>query len=292
MNKLLIYTPPEIDDSISSEEEHTYGAEVRSFNNNDEIVIIIRQRDALLDIHRSFLHIDGKLISDAVPANVEADRITLSNNAAAYLFELISYEVNNIELDGVRDVGTVSTVKTYLCYKKDEVQELSTSGWKYNQADDIETFNHTDNTFTFRIPLKHLINLPYDYPRVISGHHRLRLIRSRTDDNCYISTGDQKAQIQLTNVELKVKHVYPNDQVKLQLLEQINRNRVISLPFRKWEIHELPTLNSTNKEIWRVKTSTQLEKPRYVILCFQTNKKNNPKADVTLFDHCNLRSVR
>ncbi|EFA11813.1 hypothetical protein TcasGA2_TC008592 [Tribolium castaneum] len=290
-SKLQVYSSPEIDDSISKEEEHTYSPQVRSFDNNDEIEIIINQRDIWISLFESFIQVDGEFIPDPVP-ETGGGNVTLTNNAAAYLFENVSYELNNVELDSVREVGTVSTIKTFLCYGKDEVRALTLAGWNDQESQQLKTFNETDNTFSFRIPLSYLLNLPFDYHRIVSGHQKLRLIRSRNDANCFISTGTRKATLKINNIELKAKHVYPNDEIKLTILEGINKDRVISLPFRKWEIHELPSVRQTNNDIWRVKTSTQLERPRFIIVCFQTNRKNNPKSDVTLFDHCDVRSVR
>jgi len=44
--------------------------------------------------------------------------------------------------------------------------------------------------------------------------------------------------------------------------------------------------------VWTVKTSNQLEKPRYVILAFQTNRKNLNTANASRFDHCNIVNVK
>lgn len=35
-----------------------------------------------------------------------------------------------------------------------------------------------------------------------------------------------------------------------------------------------------------------LERPRYIILAFQTGRKDKAKSDIALFDNCNLRSLR
>ncbi|XP_044019493.1 uncharacterized protein LOC122859875 [Aphidius gifuensis] len=62
--------------------------------------------------------------------------------------------------------------------------------------------------------------------------------------------------------------------------------------FRSWELYEYPLLPRTNKQIWTIKTASQLGKPRYVILVFQTNKKNQWNKNANNFDHCNISDVK
>ena len=56
-------------------------------------------------------------------------------------------------------------------------------------------------------------------------------------------------------------------------------------------MYEYPLLPKTTKHSWSVKTSSQLEKPRYVILGLQTNRKNNRTKDCSVFDHCKVTNV-
>lgn len=50
------------------------------------------------------------------------------NNIGAFLFESISYELNGKEVDNVRDPGTVSTIRSYLCCSKEDSTRLVTAG--------------------------------------------------------------------------------------------------------------------------------------------------------------------
>ncbi|CAG9820732.1 unnamed protein product [Phaedon cochleariae] len=45
-------------------------------------------------------------------------------------------------------------------------------------------------------------------------------------------------------------------------------------------------------EIWAVKTSASVERPRYVIVCFQKSKRDNAEADATHFDNTSIVSIR
>ncbi|XP_063915484.1 uncharacterized protein LOC135131604 [Zophobas morio] len=292
--KLQIFEQPRVDHSIIREEEHTYNPEARYLDVNDEIDIIINQEDLMIPLSECYLDIDGEFDhDDLLPNNIPPlnGNIYLTNNAGAFLFESITYELNNKEVDVVRDVGLLSTVKTFLCYGEDESNELGGAGWAVDDHG-IKTFNVLDKTFSLRIPLSSLLNLPYDYHRVVTGKHKLRLVRSKSDDNCYVSTGTRRARINIKNIALIAKHVYPNDEMKIQMLNKINKSKAILIPFRKWEIHELPILPRSKNEVWKVKTLQSVHTPLYCIVFFQTNRKNNPLADATKFDNINIRSIR
>ncbi|CAK1585090.1 unnamed protein product [Parnassius mnemosyne] len=63
------------------------------------------------------------------------------------------------------------------------------------------------------------------------------------------------------------------------------------MAFRNWDLYEYPLLPTATKHSWSIKTASQLEKPRYVIFCLQTNKKNQKIKDCSVFDHCGVRNV-
>ncbi len=46
------------------------------------------------------------------------------------------------------------------------------------------------------------------------------------------------------------------------------------------------------EHVWTVKTSNQLEKPRFIVLGFQTGRKNKKDVNASLFDHCQISNVK
>ncbi|XP_020296360.1 uncharacterized protein LOC109861218 [Pseudomyrmex gracilis] len=87
-------------------------------------------------------------------------------------------------------------------------------------------------------------------------------------------------------------HVVLNDVTKLSLLRTLESEQYLTMSFRSWDLYEFPLLQSMTKHSWAVKTTTQLEKPRYVIFALQTARRNDMSADVTRFDHCQLTNVK
>ncbi|CAG9825657.1 unnamed protein product [Phaedon cochleariae] len=106
------------------------------------------------------------------------------------------------------------------------------------------------------------------------------------------TTTTTTVEVQIHSVVLKVEHVFPNDDIKLQLMQPIENDIPILIPFRKWDLRQLPALtNGAKSEIWAVKTSASVERPRYVIVCFQKSERDNEEADATHFDNTSIVSI-
>lgn len=50
-------------------------------------------------------------------------------------------------------------------------------------------------------------------------------------------------------------------------------------------------LTNALKQSWTIKSASQLEKPRFVIVGFQTDRKKI-SSDASLFDHCNITNIK
>lgn len=271
-------------DDIIKEEYHSYLPFNANYNNSDEIIIEIPNHDVFTSPYMSYIRIEGNIDCDDIT------KITLTNNAFAFLFEEIRYEINGVEIDKVRDVGLTTTLKGYVSYGVEESKILQTAGWfPFNNNKPI-----TSKNFFVNIPLNFLLGFAEDYQKIIIySKQTLKLRRSRIDSNCYITTDDQtSAQLKINKIEWVIPHVTLNDSLKLEMLTKLKKDNPIHIPFRKWELHELPALKPTTDDNWVVKTSTNLERPRYIIIGFQDNRKDNMKSDVTLFDHLNIRNLK
>lgn len=100
-------------------------------------------------------------------------------------------------------------------------------------------------------------------------------------------------KLNIENVELKIKRIYPNDDIKLKLLKVIKADTPIVIPYRQWDLHMLPALTvGATKEIWAVKTTSSIESLKYVIVCFQTNRQDKMDNDPTYFDNINISYIR
>lgn len=287
-DKLEVFGDIHLDETITKEELHTY----QPFGSNqfapaDEIRIVIQCQDLITATFDSFIYIEGRLtFSEGTGVNTN-----LTNNAIAFLFDEVRYELCGQTIDSVKLPGVATAIKSLVSYSDAENKSLQIAGWSFNTTP-LE-IQHTDKTFTACLPLKFLFGFAEDYRRVIlNSRQELVLIRSRRDANSFISTDAGDVHVDITKLEWKVPHIQVNDELKLQLLNKISRNAAITIPYRKWELFELPSLRKTKTDVWPVKTSTNLEKPRYILIAFQTNRKANKTTDSSGFDHIDITNIR
>lgn len=276
------------DNNISKMEYHTYSPYLHSFEPSDVVHICIQQQDLCVLPSESYIYIEGgiSLVKADSAGNIISSTATLANNAIAFLFDEIVYELNGFQIDSIKNAGITSTLKNYISLNLDEGLVLQNAAWSPN-----EPILPAVGTFNFCVPLKMLLGFAEDYKKVIvNARHELKLIRSRTNNNAVVSLTDT-VQVNIYKLQWRVPHVTLADSAKLSLIKSIQSNP-IQISFRSWELYEYPTLASTTDHIWTVKTTSQLEKPRYIILALQTKRKNDQKKDVSKFDHCDLSDVK
>ncbi|XP_071052932.1 uncharacterized protein [Onthophagus taurus] len=289
--KLNIYREPIVDNSIAREEVHSYHPSTNSFQNNDIFTIELNQEDVLFSFFESYIRIEGDYKKKL---NDPTDTIQLTHNLPTYLFEYIAFEHNGTEIERVREPGLTSLIRTLLQQNEVECKSLEIAGLKWPPEGNLPTVS-ANKDFTFQIPLSHIFGLFRDYNHVMRGRFKFRFVRSRTDSNCYKSTSkadSSTAEFTVKTVTLLAKHVYPSPSIKMKLLDGLNKNANIPVPFRKWSFYELPSMRKGNKEIWSVTSTTNRGRPQYVIVAFQTNRKDQPNSDCTLFDHLNIIDLK
>lgn len=251
-----------------------------TYGNNDEIRIAINQQDDLTYPCESYLH---------VKVAMENKNVNLSNNALAFLFEDVRYELGGVVVDRTRNVGVSSTLHNLLALTPSDENRLSNAGWcGYNKA--------LTGSYTFCVPMYMLMGFFRDYRQLILNQKQelVLLIASSFQLALYkniTETISTDLGFKIESISWRVPHVKLNEVARLPMLRMLERDQVLEMPFRSWELHEYPTLPATTRISWTVKTSSQLEKPRYVILAFQTNR-STVDADSALFDRCDLLEVK
>lgn len=292
---LNITNNPVNDDRITSVQYHTYNPYTTSYNNSDEIRIAIQQQDLYVLPHASVIYIEGKLKKEEVTATgvpvtsgTPAEDSYIINNAAAYLFDEIKYELNNFEIDRCKNVGITTTMKGYVSFEPEDMTYMNIASWNLTSSTKVEN----NETINYIIPLKSLFGFAEDYQNIIlNAKHELILTRSRSDINMFYSNVNC-SKFEITKIQWKIPHIQVSDSEKLKLLKYIEQKQSIPMNFRSWELYEYPTLPQTDRHIWSVKASTQLQKPRYIIIGFQTNRNNNIKKNMSYFENCGLTDIK
>ena len=283
---LNIFNDLQFDTSITKHEYHVYQPTTHNYKNCDEIRILIQHQDILTVPSESFLRIH---YTSKFPAKSAYQR---ANNGVAFLFEEIRYELNGVEIERAKDVGMSSLMKGLISLSKSDVQVLEPAGWYDTlRPEQVSATEDKIESRVAQIPLSLLLGFAEDYKKFITHiKQELILIRSRTDKDYAKSSDD--FTIDINKIEWFVPRIEVSDEFKLQLYEKIKRDPSIFIPFRRMELHELPSLRQTDHDTWNVKTSSALERPRYVILAFQTNRRDLTLQHADRFDHCNLRNVK
>ncbi|XP_024084824.1 uncharacterized protein LOC112127719 [Cimex lectularius] len=288
---------PVFDECIEGIELHSHHPYASTkLEHGEEIRISVQHQDIYTLPSESFLYIEGRFLKEDGSAPPLVAKLT--QNAFAFLFEEIRYEICGAEIDRVKNPGIAGTLKGLASIKKESVNENT----RWTSSDSIALNITSENGhFNVCLPLNMLFGFAEDYRKIIvKVKQELILIRSRRDDNCYltkaVTEGENRiveiAKIELQTISWKMPYLTLNDYNRLQLLRQLKKEKAILVPFRSWELYEYPLLPASQKQLWSVKTSTQLEKPRFIILAFQTNRKSNPENNASNFDHCELTSVK
>lgn len=290
---LKITARPEFDNRIIGIQTHSYNPYANaSLGNNDEIRIPIQQQDVIILPTQSFLYVEGKLVEGPKSAGAtEHDEITLDNNAIAFMFDEIRYELNGVEIDRCKNVGITTMLKNFVSLTAEESNNLSSAGWRMLGMPAILNDN---KEFNFCVQLPHLMGFFEDYKRVIiNARHELVLVRSRNDINCLFGSDKFTApKVELTRIQWKMPHVMLDEMTKLRFLQLLAKDQTITMAFRSWDLYEYPLLPTTQKHTWSVKAATQLEKPRYVIVAFRTKKKATYSSPITEYHHCKLTDIK
>ncbi|XP_060878305.1 uncharacterized protein LOC132950764 [Metopolophium dirhodum] len=176
----------------------------------------------------------------------------------------MKYEINGNQIQKLINPGITSTLKGYCSYNKTNISSHQNAAWD----SDLKNVN------------KDFID--GDYKRIlINCNQQLILNRSSIDLNAIKQYKNNEL------VDVKV-----SDREKNRLLKVVNNQKPLTCAFRSWELCEHPFLPQNTSHSWKVKTSNKLEKPRYVIIGFQTDRKNSSSKSMSYFDHCKIKNLK
>lgn len=287
MSILNISEPCAYDTSIESYQFHSYKPYVTSYNNNDEIRIPVNQQDLYILPSASSLYIEGTITAKNTATKEQITSVEFTNNPILFLFQDIRYEINGVEIDKVKNVGVTTTMKSLLSMSEHDAKCSKIWGW------DINGTKCTKSNFSACIPLSRIMGFAEDYNKIlINCKHELILLRSNSDLNSVKLNTSEVVDLSVSKIVWRLPHIKVSDRERINLLKYLEKDRAISIAFRNWDLYEYPLLPKTTKHTWAIKTSSQIEKPRYVIIGFQTNRKNIGTTDSSYFDHCHVRDVR
>lgn len=284
-DKLNIFGTPLFDTTLVGFHEIThkpYG--LPAYKPSDKIHIDINYHDLVLDISDSYVYIEGtfKDKDQTKPCH-------LTNNALAFLFNEIRYESGGETIAVVRNPGITSALK--ILVSNNPNRSILETSWGLHSGEQA-ILDKTSHTFSGKLPLKHVMGFAIDYRKaLVNLKHELILEIAQSFKHCYGGAGE--ADLVITKIEWKIKHMKLNDETKLRLFSRISSEPIIQMAYRSWDLYELPSLRQTKNDVWSVKTTTSLERPRYILIAFQNDTSTSASQMVPLkFQHANINNIR
>lgn len=271
------------DSKIISQQYHTYTPYTQSYENNDEIRIVIQPQDINVLPSESYLHIEI-----AAKRNVEYElgslqKVKFNRLFIARLFSEMRYELNGVEIDRCKNPGITSNLKTMIACKSSDKFFFNL----YSLNDDQVVVTAS---YSLILPLRFVFGFCDDYNKMIlNSKHELIILRNRTDSDLYASKSGvdfNPFEMKVTKIHWKIQHIQLSDEGRLLTLKSLEQDDNILMAYRSWDLYDLPVVPQARRNVWKVKTTTELTKPRFVVVAFQTNHNTYS------FNHCNINNIK
>ena len=298
-----------VDDSIKSYETYAFQPiSGTQLNSAGQIIIRVENQDAFFHPRNSWLQVEGKLVKLAADAVYDVnDKVTLTNNGIMHLFDNIKYELNGQEIESVYNPGQASTILGLAKYSLNFNQGPGLNQcWVEDTADTSEDTNigfksrrqyiitkpNPRGSFRFAINLEHIFGFCEDYDKVLYGFtHTLTLVRTSNDNNAiYRALAVAPGKVVIEKISWMLPRVEPSDAEKYKLYKTIENKGTLSVGFRMRQCINV-AVPKTPTFTWRLGVRAAPEKPRYIVIGFQTDRNNNQIKNPALFDHCNVNNM-
>src|ERR1043165_2607277 len=314
---LNITEPSTIDEAIEKYEFHEYEPVSRTnLNSAGEIRITIETQDLYCHPAESYLLIEGRFVKADGTAYADADAAAIVNNGLMHLFSQIGYSLSNQDIETVFHPGQATTMLGLLKYPDDFARAQGLNqlwykdttaaaaiagnlGFAARQAYLIQKPN-AKGTFSFIVPLRHIFGFCEDYNKIVYGvKHTLTLVRKADDDaifkagaiaavgNVAAAAAVDAGKVDLSKISWFMPHVTPSDMERMQLQKTIESKASLPVAYRARQCDTITVPQSTTFT-WRLSVKSAPEKPRWIVVGFQTNKSGDQGQNPSIFDHCNL----
>ena len=296
------------DESMRRYEEVEYQPIVGTqLNIANQITITIENTDDFYHPHLSFLEMEGKLVKADGSAYGDGDMITLSNNSLMYLFSNVRYLLNGTEIESINHPGQATailgSVKYTPAFKNGQglmqcwYPDTTTGADEHNVGFNIRQGYiikkpTPKGTFSMRIPLAHIFGFIEDDDKIKYGFtHQVILTRTTdSNDSIFKNAAAALGKVELTKISWFMPQVQLNDEEKFKMYKIIESKTTLTSGYRMRQCCTtvIPQTTSTS---WRLQVKSAPEKPRWILLVFQTDKKGDQTKNASLFDHCNLTNL-
>ena len=273
--------------------------------------------------YESSIRVTGRLVKSDGTAYAATDNIAFVNNGIMYLFDEAKYEIGTTTVETVKEPGRATTMMGALLYdpKFSEAHGHSQLWQKDSGSKPIAfPIDHPSRNggfaarqslitarggnFTVTIPLSDIFGFIDDYEETMHDvRHCLMLNRKNDDNDAIFGTSGEAAvtganpfaaipaatagKIVIDSITWQLPHVKFSDLTKLTYARAMQENALMTAAFRSRSLEE-QSVGASTLFSWTFGTRISPETPRYVLIAFQTNRRNNQAANSAVFDHCNV----
>ena len=320
--------PHHFDESISAMDYYEYTPQSQANNNTSgqQINMIINNQDIYSLPSKSYISIKGQLRRlGNNTAYVANDEIALINNAMMYLFTNIKYELGNTTIETINCPGQSTSMIGYLsypddfsksaglicCWSKDTNVTADSAKYSASVAAPAAGYIPGDNTnynegfairkghlfssnplgcFEFHIPISHIFGFA-EYRKVIYGmKHTLTLTRGSDTAAIYRNAAAADGKIDITNISWHMPQIKLSPEYLAGMRKLIEQKITLPLAFRA-RTTEQTILTQTQSHTWRLSVTGGVEKPRWIIIGFQTDKMDTQQQNPAVFNNLNLKNA-
>jgi hypothetical protein len=328
-HEMLDITEPHLyDESLSSMDYYEYTPQTQANNNTVglQISMIINNQDIYALPSKSYISIKGQLRKAGNNnAYAAGDEITLINNAMMYLFSGVKYELGNTTIETINYPGQTTSMLGYLsypddfstssglscCWSKDTNNSADSSRYAASVAapaagyipEDSPNYNQGFATrkgfifsstplgcFEFHIPLTHIFGFA-EYKKVIYGmKHTLTLTRGSDTAAVYRNATAVDGKVDISNISWHMPQIQMTPEYLTGMRRLIEQKVTVPLAFRA-RTCEQTMLTQTLNYTWRLSVTGGVEKPRWIIIGFQTDKVDTQQQNPAVFNNLHLKNA-
>ena len=120
--------------------------------------------------------------------------------------------------------------------------------------------------------------------------HSLTLIRKTDDDAIFRAAAAGAGKVSLDKISWFMPDVIPADAEKFSIYKTIESKVKLPVAYRTRQCDML-SFPESRSFTWRLSVKTAPEKPRFIIVGFQTAKDGDQTKNPSTFDHVNLKNA-
>ena len=319
MNSMLqIDEETQVDDSIQSYKRFAYlPISGTNLNNANQIVNRVENSDNYFRPCDSEIEFEGKVVKTNGTDYTKAEaKLTLINNGLMYLFDNIKYELSSTEIESVYQPGQATTMfglltknlnfndsgglnSLWLPDDDDGTAKTDNGGYETrrkllfsNNVVAVTAEDPNSGSFRFSVKLEDIFGFATDYRRVMYGFvHTLTLVRNVNHNDAMFGEADAApGKVVFSKISWILPNVEPSQVANYELVKLINEQRTLSIDFR---VRQCMTtvVPQSDTFLWRLGIRTSPEKPRFLVLGFQTDREGSLEKNLGLFDNCKLQNA-